>query len=131
MRTEQIGRVAGRAAGKLAGQWLPVAKKAKEAAEKAAKNQSDQLSRQIVPAARQSGRFVKHVMPQVVKPLHSLWHQVLAFIFLAVAGLAAWKLWRTQTPVEPPMMVLVVLFIVVTAGYGLSSLLKSNRISRS
>ncbi len=127
MRTEQLGR----AAGKIARRWLPVARKASSAARNAAQQQTDSLSRQFVPVARQSGKLVKHVLPAVVKPLHSLWHQVLGFTFLVFAGSAAWKVWRSETPIAPPLLALVIAFIVVMTGYGISSLLKSNRISRS
>jgi uncharacterized membrane protein len=120
-----------RAAGKLAGRWLPVARQATQAAQKAAQKQTGALSRQWVPAARQSGQFVKHVLPEVARPLHSLWHQVLGFIFLVFAGTAAWKVWRTEATIAPPMLAVAVIFIVVMAGYGISSIRKSNRISRS
>lgn len=113
-----------RAAGRLAGRWLPVARSA-------AKKQANSLSTQWMPAAKQSGAFVKHVVPAAVKPLHSLWHQILGFIFLVFAGLAAWKVWRSTTPIDPPMLALVVIFIIVMAAYGIASIRKSNRISRS
>jgi hypothetical protein len=76
-------------------------------------------------------QFVKHVLPEVARPLHSLWHQVLGFIFLVFAGTAAWKVWRTEATIAPPMLAVAVIFIVVMAGYGISSIRKSNRISRS
>ena len=109
-----------RAAGRLAGRWLPAARK-----------QSGRLVEQWTPAAKQSGAFVKHVLPAAVKPLHSLWHDILGFVFLVFAGLAAWKVWRTEKPIEPPMLALVIVFIVVMAAYGIASIRKANRISRS
>ena len=109
-----------RAAGRFAGRWLPVAKK-----------QSGKLAQQWGPAAKQSGAFVKHVLPAAVKPLHSLWHDILGFMFLALAGLVVWRVWRRPGTLEPAQLALVVVFVVVTAGYGISSLLKSRRISRS
>lgn len=109
-----------RAAGRLAGRWLPVAKK-----------QSGKLAQQWVPAAKQSGSFVKHVLPAAVKPLHSLWHEILGFVFLGLAAVAVWKVWRNPGTLPPAQLALVVIFIVVTAGYGISSVRKSRRISRS
>jgi phosphoglycerol transferase MdoB-like AlkP superfamily enzyme len=109
-----------RAAGRLAGRWLPIAKK-----------QTGRLAEQWVPAAKQSGAFVKHVVPAAVKPLHSLWHEILGFIFLVFAGLAAWKVWRNPVTLAPMQLALVVVFIVVMAAYGISSIRKSRRISRS
>jgi hypothetical protein len=71
--------------------------------------------------ARQAGKFVKHVLPAAVKPVHSLWHEILGFIFLAVAVLATWKVARNAASMSPGR----------TAGYGISSFLKARRISRS
>jgi hypothetical protein len=113
-----------RAAGRMACKWLPVARSV-------ARKQSSTLATQWVPAAKQSGRFVKHVVPAAVKPLHSLWHQVLGFIFLVLAGLVAFKIWRSETPIEPLALTMYVVFAVVMAAYGISSIVKSNRISRS
>jgi phosphoglycerol transferase MdoB-like AlkP superfamily enzyme len=109
-----------RAAGRLAGRWLPVAKK-----------QSARLTRDWAPAAKQSGAFVKHVVPAAVKPLHSLWHEVLGFIFLVFAGLASWRVLRNPGKLAPPQLALVVIFIAVMAIYGISSIRKARRISRS
>jgi heme A synthase len=116
MRTDQMARVAGR----FAGRWLPVARK-----------QSGRLAQQWSPAAKQSGAFIKHVLPAAVKPLHSLWHDILGFIFLVLAGLAVWRVWRSPGTLPPAQLAMVVVFILVTAGYGISSILKSRRISRS
>jgi TRAP-type C4-dicarboxylate transport system permease small subunit len=81
--------------------------------------------------ARQAGKFVKHVLPAAVKPVHSLWHEILGFIFLAVAAIATWKVARNSASMSPGRLALIVPFIVVTAAYGISSFLKARRISRS
>lgn len=121
----------GRAAGRLAGRWLPAAKAAARTAASTASKHSEKAAEGWVPAARQSGKFVKHVLPAVAKPIHSLWHQIIGFSFLAFAGLGAWKVWRNQGEIAPAMFVIAVIFIVVMAAYGISSVLKSQRISRS
>jgi membrane protein DedA with SNARE-associated domain len=124
-----------RAAGRLAGRWLPVAKSAANAARSEATHRSEKLANHLgerwVPTARQSGRFVKHVLPAVAKPIHSLWHQLLGFIFLAFAGLCAWKVWRNEEAIAPPIIAIAIVFIIVMAAYGISSIRKSQRISRS
>jgi hypothetical protein len=81
--------------------------------------------------AQQAGKFVKHVLPAAVKPVHSLWHEVLGFIFLAVAAIAAWKVARNSSTMGPGRLAIIIPFIVVLAGYGVSSFLKARRISRS
>jgi len=83
------------------------------------------------PLARQAGRFVKHVLPAAVKPVHSLWHEILGFIFLAVAVISGFNLARHFAAMTPVKLALIVPLIVVTAGYGISSFLKARRISRS
>jgi hypothetical protein len=121
-----------RAAGRLAGRWLPTARRVVHgAAKQAAQKHSSTIASQWIPAAKQSGQFVKHVVPAAVKPLHALWHQILGFGFVVLAGLVAIKIWRAQGSIEPLALIIYVFFIVVMAGYGISSIIKSNRISRS
>lgn len=131
MDTDQVARAAGR----LAGRWLPVAKSAVNAAKSEAAKRSGNLENQVksqwLPTARTSGRFVRHVVPAAVKPLHSLWHQLLGFMFLMFAGLGAWKVWRNEGKIDPALFIVAIIFIVVMALYGISSIRKSQRISRS
>ncbi len=81
--------------------------------------------------ARHAGKFVKHVLPAALKPVHSLWHEVIGFMFLAFAGVGAWKVFRHAGAMSPIELVLVVPLVILTAGYGISSFLKARRISRS
>lgn len=96
----------------MARRWIPSA------------HQSGQL-------ARQSGLFLKTVVPAAVKPVHSLWHQILGFFFLVFAGLGAWRIWSHPGTLPPAQLAIVIVFIVVMAGYGISSIRKARRISRS
>lgn len=89
------------------------------------------IAKQWLPTVRNSGKIAKHVLPAAFKPVHSLWHEIIAFIFLMFAGLGAWRLWRTAGTLEPGRLALVVIFVVVMAAYGISSYRKSRRISRS
>jgi hypothetical protein len=107
------GRVAGKAAGRLAG--------------KAARG----AGKEWMPVVRNSGKFVKHVVPAAVKPLHTLWHEVLGFVFLSFAGMAGFRMWREADTMSPVKFIMIGVFIAVTAGYGISSILKARRISRS
>ncbi len=81
--------------------------------------------------SKQAGKFVKHVLPAAVKPVHSLWHEVLGFIFLAVAALGISYVVRKFATLGFGRLVIIIPFIVVTAVYGISSFLKARRISRS
>jgi hypothetical protein len=108
-----------RAAARLARKWLPVAKQSREKA------------RAYIPTARESGMFFKHVIPAAVKPVHSLWHEILGFTFLVFAGIGAWKIWQHPGALPPLEFAVVVIFIAVMTGYGISSIRKARRISRS
>ena len=117
----------GRAAGKLVKNWMPAAKHAVASTDRVA----TQVAKQWVPTARQSGAFVKHVLPAAVKPIHSLWHEILGFVFLVFAGIGAYKIWRHPGTMPPEQLIIVVVFVIVMAAYGLSSIRKARRISRS
>ena len=101
-----------RVAGRLVAHWLPAAKQSGRTAAK-----------QWIPTARQSGLFIKHVLPAAIKPIHSLWHEVLGFMFLLFAAIATWKVWRHPGEMPPLEFILVIIFIAVMAGYGISSIL--------
>ena len=81
--------------------------------------------------ARQAGKFVKHVLPAAVKPVHSLWHEVLGFVFLMFAAIAGWKLIRKSAGLGFVQLTILIIFTLVMVIYGVSSLLKARRISRS
>jgi uncharacterized membrane protein len=81
--------------------------------------------------ARQAGKFVKHVLPAAVKPVHSLWHEILGFVFLLFAAIASWKVLHNSGTLGFVQMAILILFIVVMVVYGVSSFLKARRISRS
>lgn len=84
-----------------------------------------------MPAVRNSGTFVKHVVPAAVKPLHSLWHEMLGFIFLLFAIVGGYRMWREAGNMSPVRFALVGIFVLVMAVYGVLSILKARRISRS
>lgn len=118
-RNEQFAR-AGRVAGRMVGKYLPKAKAATKAA-----------SKQWGPSAAQSKQFIKHVLPATVKPVHALWHEILGFIFLAFAGIGGFRIWQRQDKMPMSQMIIVVIFVAVMAGYGISSVRKARKISKS
>ena len=105
-----------RAAGRLVGKMMPKAKRA---------------AKGWAPASSHSKQFIKHVVPATIKPIHALWHEVLGFVFLAFAGIGGWKLWHRQNTMSPLQTLIVLAFVVVMAGYGVSSVVKARKISRS
>jgi hypothetical protein len=87
------------------------------------------------------GKFVKHVVPAVVKPIHSLWNQVIGFFFLCFAAIfeiGAFRYYKAYLQ-DPPAeklndlgrIVAVVMVGIVLAAFGISAFLKARRISRS
>ena len=83
------------------------------------------------PAVRNSGTFMKHVVPAAVKPLRSLWHEFLGFIFLVIAGWGGFQMWRKSATLSPVEFLMIGILVLVTAIYGIASVLKARRISRS
>src|SRR5947209_7399310 len=114
---------AGTVAGRFAKKLLPHAKQSSDVLKRSAQ--------QWAPTARQSGMFFKHVVPAAAKPIHTLWHEIIGFIFLVFAGSAAFKIWQYPGALPPMQLALASAFVVVMAGYGISSIRKSRRISRS
>jgi uncharacterized membrane protein len=80
---------------------------------------------------RDAGKFARHVVPAAVKPIHSLWHEVIGFFFLAFAGLGIWKIWRHPDTLGAVGMAVLSPLIVVLIVYGVLQFVKARRISRS
>jgi hypothetical protein len=119
-----------RAAGRFARKWLPQVRQSAKLVKESGRLATES-AKQWAPTARQSGMFLKHVVPAAIKPIHSLWHEIIGFIFLVFAGIAAYKIWQHPGGLPPVQLVIVVFFVVVMAGYGVSSIRKARRISRS
>ena len=74
-------------------------------------------------------------MPQVVRPIRSLWHEVIGFLFLSIAFLAGVSAFRVARNLEDPSnmfrLIVTVIFVLIMAGFGISSFLRARKISRS
>lgn len=92
-------------------------------------------------AVRHGSKFIRHIVPAIVKPLHSLWNEVVGFFFLCFSmffGIRTFTYYR-QYAVAPPALVTGEFMRVVTTGFfalifawfGISSFLRARRISRS
>lgn len=80
--------------------------------------------------ARTAGMFTKHVVGSTVRPVHTLWHEVIGFIFMAFACIGAWKLYSSPNKLEPPQFFIALIFIIVVAAYGLSSVRKARQLAK-
>lgn len=92
-------------------------------------------------AIRHGGSFLKHIIPAIIKPLHSLWNEVIGFMFLcfaAVFGFRTYAYFRSYSQAPPAAapgeflrVVVSGFFGLVMAWFGISSFLKARKISRS
>ena len=81
-------------------------------------------------------KFLQHVLPGVVKPIHTLWNEVIGFLFFALAVMAVPSAYRNirHFDGEPKSFFRVMLsgtFAVLMLWFGVSSFLRARRISRS
>jgi hypothetical protein len=84
----------------------------------------------------QGYQFVRHVVPAVIRPAHSLWHEVIGFLFLALATIPVPSAIKTIRELEAGKgsvlrLVVTVAFVSIMAGYGISSFRRARKISRS
>lgn len=75
-------------------------------------------------------------MPATVKPVRTLWNEVIGFLFLTFAVVAGASVVRTAykyngDPQSIWSMILTGTFVIVMAIYGIASFRKARRISRS
>ena len=88
----------------------------------------------------QGHQLVHHLLPAVLRPARTLWHEIIGFLFLA---LAAWPIpsgIRTIRELDAGKdasakliftLILTVAFITIMAAYGISSFRRARKISRS
>lgn len=81
-------------------------------------------------------RFLAHVLPGVIRPLHALWNQVIGFLFLVLAASPIPSIIRNvrtyQTDPESTFrIVLSASFAAIMLYFGLTSLWRARKISRS
>jgi hypothetical protein len=92
-------------------------------------------------AVRHSRAFLDHIVPAVIKPAHTLWNEVIGFLFICLAvmfGFGTVRSFLDFTKAAPDaatgFLLRVVVGVFCTAivlYYGISSFLRARRISRS
>jgi hypothetical protein len=80
--------------------------------------------------------FVRHVIPQIIKPIRSLWNEMIGFVFVCLAAVPiprTYRHWRDYSETGDGLfrLSLSVIFIVLMAWFGLSSFWRARKISRS
>jgi hypothetical protein len=81
-------------------------------------------------------QFVRHVVPAVIKPVHTLWHEVIGFLFIVLAISAVPTSYKAIKKFDGSISAFLTLgmcafFILLMGGYGISSFLRARKISRS
>ncbi len=84
----------------------------------------------------QAKLFVQHVVPAAIRPVHTLWHEIIGFLFIVMAiviggfGFRAYSRYAGD-PSEFLRILLSAVFTIILAGFGISSFRKARKISRS
>ena len=84
----------------------------------------------------QGYQLARHIVPAVVKPARTLWHEVIGFLFLALAAIPIPSGLRTLRDLDSGggsvlRLILTIAFVAIMAGYGISSFRRARKISRS
>jgi hypothetical protein len=90
----------------------------------------------MIPMGRLISSFLSHVLPGVVRPLHTLWNEIIGFLFIVFAVVAGAYVIRALRSFEGDIeglfrIVLPALFGLVMGYFGVSSFLRARKISRS
>ena len=81
---------------------------------------------------RLAKRFLGHVIPGVIRPLHILWNQVIGFLFLVLAVLpvpSAIRNWGKEG--SGVHLALTIPFVLLMGWFGITSFWKARKISKS
>lgn len=84
----------------------------------------------------QGSQFLKHVVPEVIRPIRSLWHEIIGFLFLVLAflgGVSGFRLVRNfdGEPENVFRLLIIGIFVAIMGGFGISSFRRARKISRS
>ncbi len=81
-------------------------------------------------------KFIRHVVPGIIRPVHILWNQVIGFLFIVLAIGTVPSIFRAWREFDGEgkdfwRLGLTLAFGVIMGGYGVSSFLRARKISRS
>jgi len=80
--------------------------------------------------------FLGHVLPGVIRPLHTLWNELIGFLFVVFAIIAVpWAVRAVRgfdgTAEAFFRIVLIGIWVLVMASFGIGSFRRARKISRS
>ena len=76
-------------------------------------------------------KFIGHVLPGVIRPIHILWNQVIGFFFLVLGTIPIPSAIRSYRAGNFPHLALSAIFVVIMFWFGIASFLSARKISRS
>ncbi len=86
--------------------------------------------------SRVSREFVRHILPQIIKPIRTLWNEMIGFVFLCLAAVPiprTFRHWREYSETGDGVfhLALSLVFITLMAAFGIHSFLRARKIARS
>ncbi|HXM44314.1 MAG TPA: hypothetical protein VN924_23965 [Bryobacteraceae bacterium] len=87
-------------------------------------------------AYHEGRRFLGFVVPAVLKPARTLWHEMIGFVFIMMAIAFVFSGFRTIRQFDGSAgavvrLAMLAIGVCLLGGYGISSFLRARRISRS
>jgi len=88
------------------------------------------------PMGELISKFLRHVVPGVIRPLHALWNEVIGFLFIVFTVVSAFYVVRAVRNFDGEIeglfrIVLPALFGLVMGYFGVTSFLRARKITRS
>ncbi len=74
-------------------------------------------------------KFLSHVIPGVIRPIHILWNQAIGFVFIVLATVFGFRIVRGKEPIG--LQIVGGIFVLLIAWFGVSSFWKARKISKS
>jgi len=82
-------------------------------------------------ALKHSGRFLRHVIPAVLRPLRTLWNELIGFLFLTMGTVFGLSAFRSLRAGQGLQCFVAAASAILMAGFGISSFWRARKISRS
>ncbi len=85
--------------------------------------------------SRVGREFVRHILPQIIKPIRTLWNEMIGFVFLCLAAVPiprTFRHWREYSETGDGLfrLALSLIFITLMAAFGIHSFLRARKIAR-
>jgi hypothetical protein len=82
-------------------------------------------------ALKQGRLLVKHLVPAVIRPLHTLWNEIIGFLFLSFAVIFGFQAVRYFLHGDGVRLFFAGFCTFLMVWFGIGSFLRARKISRS